>query len=504
MPFPINFRTFSNKANLPISLTNVSTASVKNNEIAQTPDGKEAEATDPKAKVSKNAQLKKALQKICRKLCSKKDRKMELPTDLTMGTQRFATNDPTMTLRGPSSRTGPSAPLDIFALFALPVSPDTDDATSVEITETAPQPRVSRAKKAKRVCCKKIKTLFNFKKRLSSNCSVSNIQALPESAAASFHSEEVEEKEYVAAEEECVSAEEECVSAEEACVSADEECVSADEECVSANDTQQLRSILKTTSKYDQPSTPVLPERESMNIALEPSVEALLISYKNALSSLEAYELSLVTLISRKEQPLDWRSLRTPVPQDSSSHTPKTVPEWKLVHLKAQYLLCHLNRQAAMVACRDAQDSKASPEHVRYLGNKWLATRLPFLQSVVNLNAKTDGLETLQPGLVNDFDPHAYFNSMEKPAQLFSTIINESVLLPFSVKQMEQRVDLDYRNEPKPLSDHVFANEKYRLMLAELNYFKFLLQKKCSSCLDLDLRGLKCFPNLVSWGIVSP
>ncbi|KAL6940098.1 hypothetical protein ACO0QE_003982 [Hanseniaspora vineae] len=376
-----------------------------------------------------------------------------------------------MVVRGPTSKN--RLPLaDMRYLYQSSDTPKTENVTtnktSNETTDAEPQPHVSKIKRAKRKGCEKIKKFFKLNKIFPSKNAVSNNQPTAENIGATSTTDNNQETPV--------------------------------QGLVSLDNSQQLKSILKQTSRFEQPITSVLPERETQNMqsALEnSSIENLMEFYKENLRNLEDYKLSLVMKIGRKEEPLDWLSLLVPVAQNRPEHTPKTVTEWELVQRRAQYLISHLE----MRALGDAPKVAVAAVQ-RKLDKQLEEAKLRRSQLANSLAAKTEKLEKLQPGLVIAFDPQIYFNNMEKPEKLFATIITGTFTLPFSLKQELLRRHPDEGNDPKSLSDLVFADEKYRLMLAELNYFKFLLHKKCSPYSHEQSSGLKCFSYLVTWGVV--
>ncbi|KAL6942500.1 hypothetical protein ACO0QE_003676 [Hanseniaspora vineae] len=363
--------------------------------------------------------------------------------------------------------------------------------TTDKNTNASPHLHVSRRKTAKRKYYEKFKKFFKI---TSSKKAVSNYQPISENVGATTTTTADQEQE---------------IATITATTTTDQNQETTAPEIVSSDKNQQSKSILRNSSRYDQQATPVSREREAQNMqtALENlSIEELMTSYEDNLCRLENYEMCIDNRIREQKEPPDWRSLRFPVKQNGPEHTPKTVIEWQLVHLRVQYLMSHIEKQAFVDETRAPYMKEASAGAWNRLNKQLDKAKQRKVQLAKFLTAETEKLERLQPGLITEFDPQHYFNNMEKPAKLFSPFlanITSTFTLPFSEKQEELRMHPDERNDPKLLSDLVFADEKYRLMLAELNYFKFLLQKKCSTYSHEHLSGLKRFSDLVSWGFVS-
>ncbi|KAL6947174.1 hypothetical protein ACO0QE_002047 [Hanseniaspora vineae] len=74
--------------------------------------------------------------------------------------------DPSKTVRGPSSRKGRSLE-NLHKFLSSSATPETNgmtsNETSNETNNAAPHPHVSKVKRAKRKCCAKVKKFFKFK-----------------------------------------------------------------------------------------------------------------------------------------------------------------------------------------------------------------------------------------------------------------------------------------------------------------------------------------------------
>ena len=155
----INPRRSSNKANLPILPNTLANAS------DPTLVEKEAQITDLKPKVLKHVRFVEPLPRYKASLLGENE-KVEHPTQPTWNFDGIETQDPSKTVRGPTSKN--RSPLeDLHKLLSSSATPETNDMTSNETSNetnnAAPHPHVSKIKRAKRKCCAKVKKFFKFK-----------------------------------------------------------------------------------------------------------------------------------------------------------------------------------------------------------------------------------------------------------------------------------------------------------------------------------------------------